>query len=557
MFTIDPRSLAAFRMGFAVILLWDLYGRAVDLAPFYTDDGLVPRIMQLDMLDHGDPRGLQHEWSLHMLNGELWSQAILLGVAATFAVWLLVGYRTQLAAFASWLLLLSLDNRNPMVLDAGDSILRAMLFWSLFLPLGMRWSVDRRLTMPGAAEPPPLCSMFTAALMLQLAMMYLASVGFKWHSVWIREFSAVYYVLNGDTLPRVGALAARIPVRHALAHGGHGRVRDGRADPGLFALEECVCRCLVIGAFTLFHLGLAITLTLCLFPWICIASWLLFTPAPVWDWLERQGFVRRAIGGSWSVAQNQAAQIRAWIPAPWRVEWFTRPEQPQVRSAWWRQALVALLFLYIVVWNVREVMGPAWIDRIMPYRYNGPALALGLAQGWTMYAPIPRTLDGWLVMKGTLRDGTEVNLWAPGQPLPWAKPALVSAMFPTSRWRRYLDSVAVDNYAYHRQFLADWLQRRWDREQSGGVEAKQVAKVELDSTVRSHSPTRRSDSRSRARRTVRAALLGISPTTTGLRRASHAWSFGGPDEPSLVRPSRGTCRRGPVAAPSALLHRSG
>lgn len=480
MFTIDPRSLAAFRIGFAVILLWDLYGRAVDVSPFYTDDGLVPRIMQLDMLDHGDPRGLEHEWSLHMFSGELWLQAIMLSVAAIFAFWLLIGYRTQLAAFASWLLVLSLDNRNPMVLDAGDSILRAMLFWSLFLPLGMRWSVDRRLTTPDAGDPPPLRSIFTAALLLQLAIMYLASAAFKWHPVWIREFSAVYYVLNGDTFATSWGLWLRqYPTVMRWLTGATVVLEIVGPILAFSPWKNAWCRCLVIGAFTLFHLGLALTMTLCLFPWICIASWLLFIPVPVWDWLEREGPLRRASAGGWSFAQNQADRIRTWIPARWRVTWFTRPEQPQVRSAWWRQALVAVLFLYVVVWNVRGIMGPAWTDCIMPNRYNGPGMALGLAQAWTMYAPMPRTLDGWLVMKGTLRDGTEVNLWEPGQPLPWAKPPLVSATFPTSRWRRYLDSVAVDNYAYHRQFLADWLQRRWDREQSGGVEAKQVAKVEL------------------------------------------------------------------------------
>jgi len=35
---------------------------------------------------------------------------------------------------------------------------------------------------------------------------------------------------------------------------------------------------------------------------------------------------------------------------------------------------------------------------------------------------VPHRDDGWPIYRGTLRDGTEVNLWEPGQPLPWDKP---------------------------------------------------------------------------------------------------------------------------------------
>ena len=35
-----------------------------------------------------------------------------------------------------------MESRNPIILHGGDIVLRMMLFWSLFLPLGARWSAD-------------------------------------------------------------------------------------------------------------------------------------------------------------------------------------------------------------------------------------------------------------------------------------------------------------------------------------------------------------------------------------------------------------------------------
>lgn len=496
MFAIDLRSLATFRIGVALLLLIDLAGRTTDLSAFYTDAGVLPRVVRIDMLGYGDPLGFQHQWSLHMLSGEWWPQALLIGIAAWFAIWLLIGYRTQLAAVASWILLSSLDNRNPLILDAGDLILRCMLFWSLFLPLGMRWSVDRsvaefaRLRGLNSKQisdgvPTAITSIVSAVLLMQLALMYLASASFKLHPVWTQNFSAVYYALNGDTfVTRWGLLLREFPrVMQCLTAG---TVLLEFAGPILafFPWRNHWCRGIAIVSFALFHVGLALTMTLYLFPWICITCWMLFVPTRFWDWLEKRDSVQRLVVKSSNLASRMFDKT---LPGAWE-KYFQRAESPQLRSPWWRESLVGILFLYIVVWNVREVLGDERGARILPHRYNGLAIALGLSQNWSMFAPIPRIEDGWLVMKGTLRDGTEVNLWEPGRPLPWVKPALVSALFPNARWRRCLENLPTDQFVYHRQFLADWLQQRWDREFSNGIEEKKVAKVEIIREMESTPP---------------------------------------------------------------------
>ncbi len=115
----------------------------------------------------------------------------------------------------------------------------------------------------------------------------------------------------------------------------------------------------------------------------------------------------------------------------------------------------------------------------MPRRYNGFGRAVGLDQNWSMFSPIPRTEDGWLVMKGTLRDGDEVNLWDYDQPLPWKKPALVSATYKTQRWRKYLDNLTTEPYGLHRIHFANWLHRRWNDEVAEGDPQREVVEVQL------------------------------------------------------------------------------
>jgi hypothetical protein len=51
--------------------------------------------------------------------------------------------------FLSFLMLVSVHGRNPTLMQGGDHLMRAMLFWSIFLPLGARWSFDAAGREPG------------------------------------------------------------------------------------------------------------------------------------------------------------------------------------------------------------------------------------------------------------------------------------------------------------------------------------------------------------------------------------------------------------------------
>jgi hypothetical protein len=109
-FSADLRVLAAFRIGLALIILWDLGERLPDLTAHYTDAGVFPRA--LISLHFGEVGPV----ALHALSGSAAWQAALFAAAILCALALLVGWKTRWAALASWLLMLSLHHRNPAVL---------------------------------------------------------------------------------------------------------------------------------------------------------------------------------------------------------------------------------------------------------------------------------------------------------------------------------------------------------------------------------------------------------------------------------------------------------
>lgn len=191
---LDLRSLALFRIALALIILGDLLLRARSLEAMYSDFGILPRAVLIDRF--------ADQWiaSFHLMSGRWEVQAALFLMAAFFAVQLLLGYRTRWATFFCWLFLTSLQNRNPAILQGGDTLIRLLMFWAMFLPLGARFSVDEALEQPPAVKPTAIFHAGTFALMAQVAMVYWFAVSLKTGPEWRSEGTAVYYALSLEQL---------------------------------------------------------------------------------------------------------------------------------------------------------------------------------------------------------------------------------------------------------------------------------------------------------------------------------------------------------------------
>ncbi len=195
------------RVLLGLLILIDLAIRSQALSAHYSDMGILARSEMVRGFRTSSPI-----WSLHLVNGSALYQGLLFAVAGLFAGGLILGYRTRLCAIGSWLLLVSLHNRNPLVLHSGDVLFRMVLFWCVFLPLGSRYSWDSWRE-PRTRKTVAVCSFASAALLLQIAMIYTFGVVLKSDPVWTREFSAVQYSLQIDHfVTHLGKFLAGFPV---------------------------------------------------------------------------------------------------------------------------------------------------------------------------------------------------------------------------------------------------------------------------------------------------------------------------------------------------------
>ncbi|MBT3401096.1 MAG: HTTM domain-containing protein [Rhodospirillaceae bacterium] len=287
-FAIDLRTLALFRIGLAVMIVADLILRARDLRAHYTDFGIMPRAV----ID-----GFMHpaSFSLHLMSGAAWFQALLFLLAGLLALLLMAGYRTRLVTVLSWVMLVSLQMRNPMILSGEDNLLVLLLFWAMFLPIGARYSVDAALDDRSADTPNRFVSIASAALLIQGMSMYLFSAFLKSDARWVPDGTAVYFALQLDYL--VTPLALWFRQFEALLQGLTYYVWGLELIGPILIFSPILhrpLRALFQLAFMSMHFGFFLFLQIGLFPFVSILMNLTFTQGWVWDWLATR--LRRPSG---------------------------------------------------------------------------------------------------------------------------------------------------------------------------------------------------------------------------------------------------------------------
>jgi hypothetical protein len=470
---IDTRALAVFRVGLGLLLLADLALRARDLRAFYTDAGVLPRSA---LVAHGDPL----HWSLHAASGDPRVQALLFLVAAVLAVALTVGYRTTVATVGSWLLLVSLHNRMPEVLNGGDVLLRLLLFWGMFLPLGARWAVDSA----HAARDPreSVTGVAAAALLLQVVAMYATNGAFKLGGdLWLRGVGLEYVFSLGQFTVLLGD--------HLAAYPGLLRVLDylwlaAITASVLLVLLTGLWRAAFAGLLMTMHLGMLVTMRIHLFPLTSVVALVPFLPAALWDRLLAALAGRRSV----AVGHRWTRHLAGALPVVTVSEVPTRLERWKGRLL----AVVPLVFLVLVVlWNL-QVLGVGEVTgrEVLPEAAE-PALDITRTdQYWNMFAPDPLATDGWLVAPGRLENGSQVDAFHGGA-VEWDRPPDISSTYPTARWRKYVVGLWRADTADREQFAA-YLCRRWNDRHDTELERVAVYYVEQPTRIdAAREPTER------------------------------------------------------------------
>jgi hypothetical protein len=447
-FVLDLRALALLRMGTAAIVLVDLAIRSSDLEAHYSNMGVLPISV---LLDH---TWTAYQFSLHTISG-LWQvQALLFALAAALAVALLLGYHTRLVTVASWLMLVSLQNRNTMIGQGGDDLLRMLLFWGIFLPWGRVWARDAR------DKPEPesynYFSAATVAYIMQLAVLYWCTALLKTGPEWRHDGTALYYALSLDQilLPGGRLLYTHPDLLRFLTHATW--YVELLLPVALFIpVGVAWWRLLVIGVLFGFHLGISLTLFVGIFFLINMVSVLGLLPPMALDWLSPR-------------LAPHAARARGWharLPL-WQLPWQVRIERTRPAPAGRiellrgvRDAVVFTFLFYMCWWNFDDVAGHP--GRWMSDNTRWFGYLFRTDQHWAMFAPAVFKDDGWYILEGTTTTGKVLDLNRGGAPLTYQKPASVVSLFKNDRWRKYSENYLFINNSWMRPYYCNYLLRIW------------------------------------------------------------------------------------------------
>ncbi|GAB7019961.1 HTTM domain-containing protein [Halostagnicola bangensis] len=436
---IDPRALAAFRIALGIVILLDLLLlRVPGTVPFYTDAGVLPRSALAEVYPAFTSA------SIHALSGSMWVQAVLFAVAGLFAVSLSLGYRTRLATFVSFVLLASLQTRNPYVLNGGDTILTSFLFLGLFLPLGTRWSIDAQRTArrrsrevtgnrerAGTGETEDgvtgdaaqVVSVATVTILAHIVLIYTTNAVFKFQSeAWMNGIAVrrtmhleQFVVLLG---PYLSDLSTVLTAVNWLW------IATLSAAP-LLILCSGKLRTAVVLAFICTHLGMAATMRLGVFPFVLITGLLLFLPPEIWESIERSR-ARDAL-------ERIETSIRATLPRGSPLETrsipsITVPSATRRIGGICASGFLVVVLLTLVFWQTAQV---GLVDS------PAPELEEDMDDvGWTFFAPSPPDASSGYVAEAKLESGETVDLTHGGEAT-LDRPPNPAETFPTTLWKRY------------------------------------------------------------------------------------------------------------------------
>lgn len=400
--TIDTRSLAAFRIVAALLIIVDVLLRSRNFHFYYTDDGIVTQEVAMRYLP-------EDAVSVFFLTNDTTLIAGLFALHALFAVVLLVGYKTRLATALSFLFVISLDHHNPFVLSYADTLFRMLLFWALFLPLGERWSIDahQRNRSPRTA----VASLPAAAIMLQMVYMYAVNAMHKFPSPLWQSGEAAIVVMGIDEMTfLLGDVMRTFPT--LLQIGGRTWFYALLAAPLLILLYGRAryphLLVLVVG-----HLSFALTVRIGAFAYVAVTGLLVFLQPRFWE--DATAASARLRLPARPLHANKTCSGR-WLAErlPGRLVDFTARDL-LVRRTLTLLVGVAMIGLFVYPAFSLAAEGPSLEENPLPGENPLEEAAANWRidqASWSIFAgPGPRRVDRYYVFPAETDDGEVIDVY--------------------------------------------------------------------------------------------------------------------------------------------------
>jgi len=422
----DPRSLGLFRIVLGIVLLADLLRRSLGVSYWYTDGGLVPASLLRDA-------DIPYLFS-PFLHASTRGQALAgMALCAVVYVAFTVGFKTKWFQILAWICAVSLNNRIFFLENGGQYVLNLLCTWSLFLPLGCRFSVGaalaRRRGRP--VRQRPVVSLAVLGLLLQFAVIYLYNVLHKTGPAW-REGSAVHYALYHERLVTVFGVWMRehVPYFALEAMSWGTLLLEGAVVVAILSpLGSRHLRLAAILVLPALHVCFSLCLHLGVFSWAMIAFYPLLLAPQHWEWIEHR-LGRRGIGD---------------LPPP--TDARGRPGWPRRSLVFAREAAVVLLLVACAGDLQRNTtLWPRWLAFEQPALLDAVVRYPRIRQIWIMFAPEPSRNLAMIAVDAWTEDGRIVD--------PYHE---VASRYP--RLRTYDDKQGMPERLGQNQFFAAYSAR--------------------------------------------------------------------------------------------------
>lgn len=432
------------RILIASILLLDLCIRMSDLEAFYSNTGVLP----LNAL-------FENVWnpyyiSVHTISG-LWQVQLLIFLFSFFcACMLLIGYRTTLFTFLCWFLLLSLHNRNGLILQGGDDLLRMILFWSMFIPWGSCYSCDYLLN-DSNPKNNMIVSVALIAYLLQLCYIYTGSALLKGNE-WNSDYTAMYYAYSVDQIVQP---AAKLIYYHSdclkiltcIAYYFELLVPVLFFIPFKHGFFRTTGVILILG----FHFLNNLTLFIGLFPYIGMATCIGMLPSSAMDRIDRATQRLKPVLSIFFIHISEIVQkVIPWKKPPY----LNNLIYQRVRTA-----LLIFLTLFVFDWNFSNT---SLITEKLSDNLRFIGYGLRLDQNWGMFAPGVFKQDGWYILEAVNKRNEQLDLLHPGKKINYQKPSSIVKLFKNDRWRKYSENFIFPSNEFMRGYFCNYYARIWN-----------------------------------------------------------------------------------------------
>ena len=468
-FALDLRAISLMRMGIALLLMMDLVIRSTSIIAHYTDAGVLP--LETLYTSNWNP----NFFSIYCIGTGWKIIAFIFALNFFFALALFFGYKTRFMSVVCWIFLISLHNRNPLILQGGDELLRLCLFWGIFMPWGKRYSVDNLISqkenenvlilegniISEKKEKKTFYNVGALGYIVLLFCVYFFSAMLKDSDEWRKSGTALYYALSLDQMAW--------PLGKAMYH-----------SPGLLKfLTHYTFYLELLSGFLLFipiknqwfrtafifliftlHLGISLTLYVGLFFLIGMVTLVGLIPTEGMDRIEKRTKKIRIIFRKIFLWPAKKLQGFLTVKTNFKLN-LNENIKYQLKLLW-----IGFLF-FILCYNVLWCVGKLWNSNI---KVNQKFVWIGYVfrfdQNWGMFAPSVFKDDGWYIYEAEMTDGKMIDLNRDGKEVDYKKPSDIIDLYENDRWRKFGEIWQLQPDKVKQKFCV-YLRNKWETAHPG------------------------------------------------------------------------------------------